>query len=847
MQLNRLINFKSIQLNIAFWSGLCVLAMGVAMIVYAVVTQRSAALQAAQENALATAQTEAGQIGTQIESALDAARTLAQAFSAIKIENMSLSRDQADAMLRQVVTQNPKFLAAYTLWEPDAFDGLDSQYANAEGTDETGRYIPYWVRSNGQIIVEPLVDYETAGPGDYYQIPKNTRQEAIIDPYLYPINGVDVLITSLVVPIMANGQFYGIAGVDLPLDFLQELADEFIAYGGAAKVAIISNNGSLAAVEGQPDLVGQTMKEFKNGDTGWENDLAVIQSGQTKVNDERGIYETYVPVTFGSTATPWSVNLIIPTSTITAEATASMWRMLAIGALLNGLAIALLWFAAGNIASPVKRLTRIAGVIAQGDLDQEVDVLQADEVGLLANAFREMIAYLREMVATAQAIAQGDLSQDVQPRSAQDGLGSAFSKMIASLRQSVGQMAESANSLSEASSQLAQAAGQAGQATNQIASTVQQVAKGTAQQSEAVNRTAASIEQMSHAIDGVARGAQEQSQAVSQASNVTGEISSAIQQVAGNAAAVSEQSTQAASAARTGVQSVQHTVQGMEAIRAKVGLSAQKVQEMGQRSGQVGAIVETIEDIASQTNLLALNAAIEAARAGEHGKGFAVVADEVRKLAERASAATKEIGGLIRSIQSTVSEAVAAMNESAREVENGVVLANQAGSSLGEIVSASEAVLVQAEQATASANRMTQASDQLVGAVDSVSAVVEENTAATEQMAASSSEVTQSIENIASVSEENSAAIEEVSASAEEMSAQVEEVTASAQSLAELASALQSLVAQFKLEAGQGAPYRSGSSQPGQTSSTQPKLNGHRKEILAGLPGGNAGWPKQHN
>lgn len=223
---------------------------------------------------------------------------------------------------------------------------------------------------------------------------------------------------------------------------------------------------------------------------------------------------------------------------------------------------------------------------------------------------------------------------------------------------------------------------------------------------------------------------------------------------------------------------------------------------MGQRSDQIGAIVEAIDDIASQTNLLALNAAIEAARAGEHGKGFAVVADEVRKLAEKSAGATKEIGGLIKAIQQTVAEAVQAMNDSTREVDLGVERANEAGAALSNILDASETVNQQVESIAVAAQEMHSATEALTNAMDSVSAVVEENTASTEEMSASSSQFSLAIENIASISEENSAATEEVNAAAEEMSAQVEEVTASAQALNNMAMDLQQMVTRFKLNDG---------------------------------------------
>jgi methyl-accepting chemotaxis protein len=248
---------------------------------------------------------------------------------------------------------------------------------------------------------------------------------------------------------------------------------------------------------------------------------------------------------------------------------------------------------------------------------------------------------------------------------------------------------------------------------------------------------------------------------------------------------------------------VDETAGGMKRIKFAVEATAARVTELGAKGEQIGAIVETIDDIAEQTNLLALNAAIEAARAGEQGKGFAVVADEVRKLAERSSRATKEIAALIGEVQAGTVAAVEAMQTGAGEVATGAELAEQAADALQEIRNAAAARNVVLEDMLAAVVEIRALSADVVRATDGIAEIASETNAAAAQMGSASDTVAQSVESIAAISQENSASAEEVSAATEQMSAQAQEVVAYAATLAQMAQGLDELVARFRLETGE--------------------------------------------
>ncbi|HSH04365.1 MAG TPA: methyl-accepting chemotaxis protein [Anaerolineae bacterium] len=609
--------------------------------------------------------------------------------------------------------------------------------------DVYGYYDVFLINPQGDIIYSVLKedDFGTNllnGPYSdsnlakgFRQVLAGNQQSVLVDYAFYEPSGGEV--AAFILTLVRDGDdILGVAAFQIPINIINNIMHSGTGLGQTGESYLV----------GSDNLMRTNSRFTANNILRTTVDTPSVQaalageSGQMQITDYRGVdtLSAYEPLAIGN------LNWAVITEIDTAEAFAPIDQLLRLMLTIAVVAIfgvaGFAYVMAGQLSNPIRAITTAATKVAAGDLSQSVTVNSQDETGLLANAFNTMTSNLRHRMAAEQAASQQASELAEAERTQKEYLENTVEKYLRFIeRVGTGDLTArlSLNGRTDAGRTDAGRTDALTTLGHNLNNMVENLSDMTRQIREATNNLSAAAAEIMAATTQQASGAAEQSSAISQTTTTIDEVKAIAEQSFTKAQQVAQQAQQTRTVSTTGRQAIDETIGSMTQIKEKVAGIAENILALSEQTQQIGEIITTVNDIASQSNLLALNASVEAARAGEHGKGFNVVAVEVRNLAEQSKQATAQVKSILDEIQRATNVAVMVTEEGTKGVDQGVVQTERAGDTIKQLAQSVNESASAAQQIVASSQQQTTGMEQIALAMQNINQATMQSLASTRQ------------------------------------------------------------------------------------------------------------------
>jgi len=627
-----------------------------------------------------------------------------------------------NTVIKEEVIKHPNINGIWIIWEPDILEGNDAQYIGIPGTCDTGRFAPYWYRDGNKILMHALSEEEFSNPktGNYYHAPSNEKKTVIMNPYLDNVGGKQILNATIASPIFAhneNKKVLGVVGVDVNMETIQAISREQKPFG-VGFTAVFSNNGTVVAhfdsqrigknmIDTERDMAGEYLEKMKD---------AISKGRQyyflNYIASENEDYAIYIdPIRIGNNGNAWSYAIAVPLDTIMSEVNKMLLTVIFITCLvLAGVCIAA-FFLGDTISKPIVKVTNILKDISEGegDLTRSIDINSKDEIGSLSHYFNMTLKKIKDLIIIIK---------------------------------------KEAGSLNEIGSVLSSNMNETAAAVNEITANIQSIKTRVINQSASVTETNSAMEQVTANIYKLNDDIEDQSVNVTQ-------VSTAVEQMTANIQSVTDTLVKNTSNVKTMKNACDEGRNSLQEV-------SNDIQEIARESEGLLKINSVINNIAGQTNLLSMNAAIEAAHAGDAGKGFAVVADEIRKLAENSGEQSLTIRKILKKIKNSIDK----ISLSTDNVLNKF-----------EAIDSSVKTVVQQEDIIRGAMEEQGAgSKQILEGIGNVNEITRQVTNGSHEMLEGSKEVINESKNLEKVTQEITSGMNEMATGANQINAAVTQV-----------------------------------------------------------------------